>query len=109
MRSITKQMSLAFFKGENKSLNNTVVKKDGNLVEMFLHWNWIAHYDIKAGSILLDDCGRQTNTTKERLNWVLNEFVLWKIYQKQGQWYYKNWKWEVIKWERMLLLHINNI
>lgn len=101
-------MSEAFYEGRNKSMSNTVVKKDGYLVEMFLHWNCIAHYDTKAWTILLDDCGRQTNTTKERLNGILKEFILWHIYQEKWQWYYEDWRGLITKWERTLLLHINN-
>lgn len=88
MRKITELMSRAFREGVDKSMTNTVVKNEWCLTEMFLHWNCIAHYDRNAWTILIDNCGRFTNTTKERLNGILKEFWLWTIRQQRGKWLY---------------------
>lgn len=103
MRKITEIMSRAFREGVDKSMSNTVVKNEWVLTEMFLHWNCIAHYDRSAGTILIDNCGWLTPTTKERLNGILREFGLGTIRQQRGEWLYD---WEYFY--KTKLLHIKH-
>jgi hypothetical protein len=53
----------------------------------------IAYYYPNEKQLTINDCGRQTQTTKERLNWILSEFGLWSIIQKHWVWYliHKDW------------------
>lgn len=99
MRKVTQLTTNAFFRGQNLSLSNTVVKQTKEFAEMYLHWNLIAVLDKAKNILLLSDCGRQSNTTKERLNGLLWGMSEW-ITQKNWTWYiwdsnadtYKDWK-----------------
>ena len=61
MRQITKIMADAFFKGETKSLSNTMVQN----YEMYLFGNRIAW--LYEGKLYFTLCGWNTQTTRERL------------------------------------------
>ena len=110
MRKITEIMSKSFRDWEEKSMSNTVVEYDDKwrITRMFLHWNEIANLD-DLGVLRLDNCGWKTNTTKERLNWILEIFDLWHIFQKNYEWFYmsKNWK-EVLPMDEVIILSIYN-
>lgn len=90
MRNITNEAVKAFYSKKNFSKSNTVVKFYENCSEMYLHWNLIAVFDHVNQKLYVSDSHWQTNTTKERLNWVLSEFWTW-IYQKAWKWYFMNW------------------
>jgi len=64
MRQITQQASLAFAEGRNFKSWNTQVS-------IWIGEKWKIH------------------STKERLNWILDAFNLWKIFQKKGVWFYE--------------------
>lgn len=89
MRQITQQASLAFAEGRNfKSWNTEItnVMIWSWFISMFLHWNRIL--TLEGDTLTLDSCGYKTNVTKERLNWVLEAFNLWRIQQKKWVWYF---------------------
>lgn len=79
MRNITEASVKAFKDAKNFKLSNTEVF-NGGYVQMYLFWNLIAQ--IRDGVLLIKDAGRRTNTTKERLNGILDAFNLGGIYQK---------------------------
>lgn len=113
MRKITEIMSKSFRDWEEKSMSNTIVKYNTNtwMTKMFLHWNEIAILDC-LWVLKLDNCGWETNTTKERLNWILDIFDLWHIFQKNYKWYYmdKNWKvFSMDSWTIILSIKNKNI
>lgn len=109
MRKITEIMSECFRHWEEKSMSNTVVKYDDKwrITRMFLHWNEIANLD-EMGVLKLDNCGWKTNTTKERLNWILDIFDLWHIFQKKYEWYYMDKNWKVFPMNEVIILSIYN-
>ncbi len=72
---------------------------------MYLHWHQIATL-WDDWTLELDTCGRKTNVTKERMNWILEEFDLWYIFQKNFEWYYMNKKWEWVPVDKKLVLSI---
>ena len=91
MRKITTEASLAFLNMEDYKKDNTRVEviRQPHMtdVHLYLHWNEIARSNGKE--LHLDDCGWKTNTTKERINWLLYWMGL-KIQQVKGEWYIKD-------------------
>ena len=107
MRQITELMSSAFRHWRNKSMSNTVVKYDDKwrTTFMYLHWNLIATlYD--DWKLVLDTCWRQSNTTKERMNGILEEFDLWRIRQVHWDWFLVKKNGEVIDFDKKMILSI---
>ena len=112
MRAITKNAVNSFWSQNNFSLNNTRVEIENDwafrISKMFLHWNLIAEYRENAFSkndLYISNCGWETTTTKERLNWILDYFNLWCLRQIKGQWYLINWDTkEEFNWEKMFII-----
>ena len=91
MRKIETQMNRAIRTGKNFSSSNTQVSHDSEGANVYLHGNHIA--TVKANSIILKDGGWQSNTTKSRLNALLDEFSYgMRVFQKNWEWFvsYKN-------------------
>ena len=90
MRKLEKQMNQAIRGQRNWSGSNTTVFTTDNGLEstVYLHGNHIAtyfHYDRK---LQLFDGGWQSNTTKSRLNALLDEFGGGdRVIQKDFTWY----------------------
>jgi len=106
MRKITEASVNAFKNARNFKTSNTEVYVWGeNYTQFYLHGHQIAQ--IRGNVLLLDDCGRQTNTTKERLNWILREFGLGYIYQKNRTWYFVNANGEEEKREKRKTFDLN--
>lgn len=90
MRKITRESCHAFKNQTNYRLDNSevVTKEDDTciLTRYYLHWNKIATlYNRKKDNkkqLYITNCGYETNVTKERLNWILDEFQLGGIHQK---------------------------
>ena len=98
MRQITQLAVEKFFNGDNLSKGNTKVytqlECSPNLVSrLLLHDNEIAQRTQGRDTILIDTCGWFSNTTKERLNGVLDYLGLEGIYQKNFEWYLMGKKW----------------
>ena len=89
MRKIERQMNEAIRAGNNFSSSNTMVKHSGKDTEVFLHGNHIA--TVTNDALTLFDGGWQSNTTKSRLNALINEFC---DGTKTGV-FQKNWNWFV--------------
>ena len=94
MRKIERQMNQAIRNGVNFSSSNTMVRQgwEGES-DVYLHGNHIA--TVKSNSIIIKDGGWQSNTTKSRLNALLDEFSYGtRVFQKQFEWFvgYKNVK-----------------
>ena len=89
MRKIERQMNEAIRTGRNFSSSNTMVKHFGKDTEVFLHGNHIA--TVTDNALTLFDGGWQSNTTKSRLNALINEFC---DGTKTGV-FQKNWTWFV--------------
>jgi hypothetical protein len=98
MRQITKLAVEKFFKGDNFSKTNTKVwsgyECSTQLVSrLLLHDNEIATRTEGRDTILIDTCGWISNTTKERLNGVLDYLGLERIQQNNFKWYLMGRKW----------------
>ena len=94
MRKIERQMNQAIRSGNNFSSSNTAVRHGfDNEADVYLHGNHIA--TVKSNSIIIKDGGWQSNTTKSRLNALLDEFSYgMRVFQKNYVWFvsYKNVK-----------------
>ena len=82
---------------KNFSSGNTTVRcfknKNGITtdVDVYLHGNHIASVDTATNALTIKDGGWQSNTTKSRLNALLDEFVpSMGIFQKDWVWYLRD-------------------
>ena len=73
---------------KNFSSGNTTVRSYADQVRVYLHGNHIASLDTATHALTLKDGGWQSNTTKSRLNALLEEFAPdRRIFQKDWQWF----------------------
>ena len=94
MRQIERNMNTAIKSQKNWSSGNTQVITDGGMSRVFLHGNHIANVfdDVVNGNVKtivqLFDGGWQSNTTKSRLNALLDEFATgFSVFQKNWVWF----------------------
>ena len=88
MRKIEMMMNSAIRYRKNFSSGNTTVRAFRESVEVYLHGNNIASLDTATNELTLKDGGWQSNTTKSRLNALLDEFVpSMGIFQKNWEWF----------------------
>ena len=86
MRLIEQQMNNAIRCNQNFSKGNTVVINIGTKSFVYLHGNHIA--TVGSDFLQIFDGGWQSNTTKSRLNALLEEFVpSMRIFQNNWTWY----------------------
>tara|TARA_B100000925_G_C21886207_1_gene420707 strand:+ start:58 stop:375 length:318 start_codon:yes stop_codon:yes gene_type:complete len=91
MRKIESQMNDAIQSGRNWSSGNTQVVTNDGLSTVYLHGNKIALVDDT--SLTVFDGGWRSNTTKSRLNALINEFcngVTDGVFQKDYLWYVRD-------------------
>lgn len=91
MRQITRDAVQAFRNNEDFNRSNTSVQPRSytGAAAMFLHGNCIARRQID-GTVEVSSAGWQSNTTKERLNGLLDSLGCLGIYQKDFQWYWSD-------------------
>ena len=88
MRQIEAKMNKAMRHFLPFSTGNTTVVQHSNEMEVFLHGNHIATLNKISMDLRLFDGGWQSNTTKSRLNALLDEFVpSMGVFQKDFVWY----------------------
>jgi hypothetical protein len=88
MRKIERLMNDAIAQGKSEwKLDNTFVVTHNEVAHVFLHDNKIA--EVGENFIVLMDGGWQSNTTKSRLNAILeaNGCGGERVFQKKGQWF----------------------
>ena len=90
MRKIETLMNAAITNGRNFSSGNTTVTHEDGVAIVTLHGNKIA--EIGDNFVTLFDGGWQSNTTKSRLNAILQEHGI-----KGECVFQKNWNWFVHK------------
>jgi len=91
MRQITQLAVEKLFSKENLSKGNTTIEAGYGCARMYLHGNEIA--TLINDVLLIDTCGWFSNTTKERLNGVLDHIGKERIYQKNFNWFLMGKKW----------------
>ena len=90
MRKIEKQMNRAVVNKNDWSNSNTFVdyNSNTNCSTVVLHRTAIAVYDHKNEALKLNSGGYTTNTTKSRLNAILQGIIgCASVYQKQFNWF----------------------
>ncbi len=90
MRKIEQNMNRALVSKNNWSQSNTqvVYNQEENRSSVYLHGHEIACYDHNTNSVQLDNCGYETNTTKSRLNAILDEVKYGaRVFQKNWEWF----------------------
>ena len=88
MRKIEKQMNQALRTFSNWSSGNTTVTSTPNEMLVHLHGNHIATLDKITMDLFIFDGGWQSNTTKSRLNALLDEFAYGTyVFQKNWSWF----------------------
>lgn len=90
MRKIERQMNQAITEGRNFTSGNTSVMHEDGVAKVFLHGNKIA--EVGDNFVTLFDGGWQSNTTKSRLNAILQEHGI-----KGECVFQRNWNWFVHK------------
>ena len=91
MRKIEALMNTAIKNNTNWSKANTSVMNDGGVSVVYLHGNKIA--EVGDDFVRVFDGGWQSNTTKSRLNAIINEFCnvfTDGIFQKDFAWYVRD-------------------
>ena len=91
MRKIETQMNEAITEGTDWSKDNTRVETIDGVSKVYLFGNLIAEIDDNA--IILRDGGRQSKTTKSRLNAILSEhgYSGESVFQKNFEWFVRLW------------------
>jgi len=90
MRKIESQMNRAIVNKNNWSNSNTFVdyNSNTNCSTVVLHRTAIAVYDHNLKAVKLNSGGYTTNTTKSRLNAILDEVKFGaKVFQKNFNWF----------------------
>ena len=90
MRKLERQMNFALSNKANWAGSNTQVNYNSNTncSSIYLHGHQIATFDHNLKAVKLSSCGYQTNTTKSRLNAILDEVKYGcKVFQKNWNWF----------------------
>ena len=90
MRKIEQQMNEAVVNKNDWSNSNTVVdyNSNTNCSTVVLHRTAIAVYDHNTQALKLNSGGYTSNTTKSRLNAILQELIAGaSVYQKNFNWF----------------------
>ena len=88
MRKIEEQMNMAIRARKSWAGSNTTVRAYNDSIDVYLHGHCIAWLDVINDVWTFSSCGWETNTTKSRLNAILEEFVPERrIFQKNWQWF----------------------
>ena len=83
-------MNSALLRKTNWAASNTTVSYNEltNCSSVYLHGHQIAPLDHNTNAVKLDSCGYETNTTKSRLNAILEEVKYGcKVFQKKFEWF----------------------
>ena len=112
MRKIEKQMNFAISnKGDFRKDNTEVVyNSNTNCSSVYLHGHQIATLDHSTNALKLSSCGYETNTTKSRLNAILEEVKYGcKVFQKNFVWFVKYNSQTLMFWDGMILLDTQSL
>ena len=112
MRKLERQMNFAVSNKGNWSGSNTQVNYNSNTncSQIFLHGHHIATFCHETRAVKIDSCGYQTNTTKSRLNALLEE-VKWgcKVFQKNFDWFVSYNDETASFWDGMILIDSDSL
>ena len=112
MRKIETQMNRAIVNKNDWSNSNTNVdyNSNTNCSTVVLHRTAIAVYDHNTSALKLNTGGWHSNTTKSRLNAILQELIAGaRVFQKNFDWYLQTNNQTVDFWDGMILTHTSEI
>ena len=112
MRKIERQMNFAISNKGNWSLSNTRVEYNdsSNCSSVYLHGHQIATFCHETKAVKLSSCGYETNTTKSRLNAILDEVKYGcKVFQKNFVWFVNYNNQNLMFWDGMILIDANHL
>ena len=112
MRKIERQMNFAISNKADWSSSNTMVSfnSNTNCSSIYLHHHLIATFDHNLKAVKLSSCGYTTNTTKSRLNAILDEVKYGcRVFQKQWNWFVSYRDETASFWDGMILLDADSL
>jgi len=112
MRKIERQMNSAISNKADWCSSNTQVSfnSNTNCSQIYLHGHQIATYEHNLKAVKLSSCGYQTNTTKSRLNAILEEVKYGcKVFQKQWDWFVSYNNQTQSFWDGMILIDADSL
>ena len=112
MRKIESQMNRAIRTKADWSSSNTQVSYNDltNCSEVRLHGHSIATFDHNLKAVKISSCGWTTNTTKSRLNAILDEVKYGcKVFQKNWNWFVSYNNQTTSFWDGMILIDADSL
>ena len=112
MRKIERQMNFAISNKGNWSQSNTRVEynENSNCSSVYLHGHQIATVCHETKAVKLSSCGYETNTTKSRLNAILDEVKYGcKVFQKNFVWFVNYNNQNLMFWDGMILIDADHL
>ena len=112
MRKLERQMNFAISNKADWCGSNTQVtyNSNTNCSQVYLHGHQIATFDHDTLALKLSSCGYETNTTKSRLNAILEEVKYGcRVFQKQFDWFV-SYNDEIASfWDGMILVDADSL
>ena len=112
MRKIERQMNFAISNKSDWSSSNTRVEYNNlsNCCSIYLHGHQIATVDHNLKAVKLSSCGYTTNTTKSRLNAILDEVKYGcRVFQKNWNWFVSYNNQTASFWDGMILIDADSL
>ena len=112
MRKLERQMNFAVSNKGNWSGTNTQVTYNESIdcSSVYLHGHHIATFDHNLKAVKISSCGYQTNTTKSRLNALLEEVKFGcKVFQKNFDWFVSYNDQTARFWDGMILIDADSL
>jgi len=112
MRKLERQMNFAVSNKSNWAGSNTQVtfNENTNCSQVRLHGHLIATYDHNLKAVKISSCGWTTNTTKSRLNALLEEVKYGaKVFQKNFNWFVSYNNQTESFWDGMILIDADSL
>ena len=112
MRKLERQMNFAISNKADWSSSNTRVEYIdlSYCSSIYLHGHLIATFDHNLKAVKLSSCGYTTNTTKSRLNAILDEVKYGcRVFQKQWDWFVSYRDETASFWDGMILLDADSL
>ena len=105
-------MNFAISNKSNWCGSNTQVNYNDstNCSSVYLHGHQIATFDHNLKAVKLSSCGYETNTTKSRLNAILDEVKYGcRVFQKQWDWFVSYNNQTASFWDGMILVDADSL
>ncbi len=105
-------MNFAISNKGNWSSSNTRVEynENSNCSSVYLHGHQIATVCHETKAVKLSSCGYETNTTKSRLNAILDEVKYGcKVFQKNFVWFVNYNNQNLMFWDGMILIDADHL